>query len=187
MQGYYAADGAGNRLAEAPVGVVIDPAQNNGVVTNGASCPSCHNAGLIPFADTVRQFVENNRRRFSNETYEDVMEQYPDAAAFNRQLDLDSAVHVNATVLAGVPKGESDPVSRVYLDFQRVNLDLRLAAGELGVEPSVLLDNVNLLDPRLGNLAIEGGYVGREILDATFLDAVCTLQLVQENSPAGCS
>jgi hypothetical protein len=186
MQGYYAADGAGNRLATAPIGVVIDPAQNNGLVTNGASCHSCHNAGLITFADTVRQFVLDNKFRFNNQTFEAVMEQYPDAATFNRQMDLDSAMHVNATERAGVPKGEADPVSRVYLDFQRVSVDLRLASGELGVEPDVLLDNIDLLDPRLGNLSVEGGYVGREIMDATFLDSVCVLQGIQQNSPAGC-
>jgi hypothetical protein len=186
MQGYYAADGAGNRLATAPLGVVIDPAQNNGLVTNGASCHSCHNAGLITFVDTVRQFVLDNKFRFNNETFENVMEQYPDAATFSRQMDLDSAMHVNATVRAGVPKGEADPISWVYLDFQRLSVDLRLAAGELGVEPDVLLENIDLLDPRLSNLSVEGGYVGREIMDATFLDSVCVLQRVQQNSPVGC-
>jgi hypothetical protein len=186
MQGYYAADGAGNRLATAPIGVVTDPAQNNGLVTNGASCHSCHNAGLITFRDTVRQFVLDNKVRFNNETFEDVMEQYPDTATFDRQMDLDSAMHVNAVERAGVPKGEADPVSWVYLDFQRLNVDLRLAAGELGVEPDVLLENVDLLDPRLGNLSVEGGHVGREIMDATFLDSVCVLQGFQENAPAGC-
>jgi mono/diheme cytochrome c family protein len=186
MQGYYAADGAGNRLATAPIGVVIDPAQNNGRVTNGASCHSCHNAGLVPFTDTVRQYVLDNELRFNSETFQDVMDQYPDAATFNRQMNLDSTMHVNATERAGVPKSEADPVSRVYLDFQRVDVDLRLAAGELGVEPEVLRDNLDLLDPRLGPLSVEGGHVGREIMDATFLDSVCTLQGVQENSPVGC-
>jgi hypothetical protein len=186
MQGYYAADGAGNRLATAPIGVVIDPAQNNGLVTNGASCHSCHNAGLISFRDTVRQFVLDNKFRFDQQTFENVMEQYPDAATFNRQMDLDSEMHVTAVELAGVPRNEPDPVSRVYLDFQRVEVDLRLAAGELGVEPDVLLDNIDQLDPRLGNLSVEGGYVGREIMDATFLDSVCRLQSVQQNSPAAC-
>jgi hypothetical protein len=186
MQGYYAADGAGNRLDTAPIGVVIDPAQNNGLVTNGASCHSCHNAGLIPFIDTVRRYVEDNKGRFTNEVYEDVMAQYPDAATFERQMNLDSAVHVEAVERAGVSKREADPVSRVYLDFQRVNIDLRLAAGELGVKPDVLLENIDLLDPRLGNLSIEGGYVGREIMDDTFLESVCVLQSVQANSPLGC-
>jgi hypothetical protein len=186
MQGYYVADGAGNRLATAPVGVVIDPAQNNGIVTNGASCPSCHNAGLITFVDTVRKYVLDNKVRFDGETFDNVMEQYPEPAAFNRQVLLDSAVHVEAVERAGVPRTKPDPVSWVYLDFQRVNVDLRIAAAELGVEQDVLLENIDLLDSRLGNLALAGGYVGREIMDDTFLDSVCVLQGVQENAPVGC-
>jgi mono/diheme cytochrome c family protein len=186
MQAYYVANGAGDRLATAPVGVVIDPAQNNGLVTNGASCPSCHNAGLISFTDAVRRYVQENRVRFDNETFENVMQQYPDSAAFNRQIALDSAVHIEATERAGVPRRKADPVSRVYLDFQRINVDLRIAAGELGVEPEVLIDSIDLLDARLANLTIEGGYVGREIMDDTFLDSVCILHGVQENTPVGC-
>src|SRR5690606_35880858 len=58
LQGYYVAAANGDRLAAAPIGVVIDHTQNNGIVTNGASCHSCHNAGMITFTDTVRQYVE---------------------------------------------------------------------------------------------------------------------------------
>jgi hypothetical protein len=186
MQGYYAANGAGERLATAPVGVVIDPAQNNGRVTNGASCHSCHNAGMITFTDSVRSYVVENRVQYDNETFEDVMEQYPDFATFKSQMDRDSAVHVEATERAGVPPGTPDAVSRVYLDFQLGNIDLNMAAGELSVEPEILLENIDLLDPRLANLAVEDGYVARSIMDATFLDSVCVLHSVQDNSPVGC-
>jgi mono/diheme cytochrome c family protein len=186
MQGYYAADGAGNRLATAPIGVVIDPAQNNGLVTNGASCHSCHNAGMITFTDTVRQFVEDNRVRFDNETFENVMEQYPDGPTFQAQMDRDSEVHIAATERAGVPAGAPDAVSRVYLDFQLGNVDLTIAAGELGVDREFLLRNIDLLDPRLANLGVDGGYIDRNIMDDTFLDSICILQSVQENTPVGC-
>jgi serine/threonine-protein kinase len=186
MQAYYVAAANGLRLAEAPIGVVIDPAQNNGLVTNGASCHSCHNIGMITFTDSVRQYVIDNRVEFDNDTYEDVLEQYPTADAFKRQMDLDSEVHLNATEQAGVPRGTPDPISRVYLDFQLGNIDARLAAGELGVTQEVLERNLNLLDPRLGNLGEEGGYVDRNIFEAVFLDSVCVLQSVQDNGPVGC-
>jgi len=186
MQGYYAADGAGNRLATAPIGVVIDPAQNNGRVTNGASCHSCHNAGMISFTDSVRRFVEDNSVRFDRETFEDVMEQYPDAQTFQRQMDLDSNMHLAAAERAGVPPNTPDPVSRVYLDFQFVNIDLRLAAGELGVEPEELRQSIGLLDPRLAPLALEGGHVDRNTMTDTFLSSVCELHSVQDNAPVGC-
>jgi hypothetical protein len=186
LQGYYVAAANGNRLAEAPIGVVIDPAQNNGLVTNGASCHSCHNIGMITFTDNVRQYVIDNRVEFNNDTFEDVMEQYPTAAVFQSKMDADSEVHLNATELAGVPRGTPDPISRVYLDFQLGNLDLRLAAGELGVTAEDLERNLNLLDPRLAILGDEGGYVDRNIFEATFLDSVCVLQSVQDNGPVGC-
>jgi hypothetical protein len=141
---------------------------------------------MITFADSVRQYVTENKVQYDNETFEDVMEQYPDAETFRSQMDRDSAVHIAATEEAGVPVGTPDAVSRLYLDFQLGNIDLRIAAGELGVEPDVLRDNLALLDPRLGNLGTEGGYVDRNIMDATFLDSVCILQSVQENGPVGC-
>jgi len=188
MQAYYVAAADGTRLAEAPIGVVIDPAQNNGLVTNGASCHSCHNAGMITFTDTVRQFVIDNRVQFDNETFEDVMEQYPSKAEFERQMDLDSQVHIRAAEASGVPEGTPDPISRVYLDFQLGNVTAKTAAGELGVTKEFLLDNLDLLDPRLAPLGEEGefAYVDRNIFGATFLDAVCTLQLSQDNTPVGC-
>ena len=188
FQGYYVANAAGQRLDEAPVGIVIDPAQNNGTVTNGASCHSCHNAGMITFTDTVRPFVEANKQLFDNATYEHVINQYPtDQAALQRVMDEDSAVHVNAVVKSGIPAGTPDAVSRVYLDFQfQVNIDSKLAAGELNVTEQELLDSLDLLDPALDNLGDKGGYVSREVFTANFLDSLCTLHSVDENQPVGC-
>jgi hypothetical protein len=188
MQAYYVAAADGTRLAEAPIGVVIDPAQNNGLVTNGASCHSCHNAGMITFTDTVRQFVIDNRVQFDNDTFEDVMEQYPSKAEFERQMDLDSQVHIRAAEAAGVPEGTPDAISRVYLDFQLGNVTAKVAAGELGVTQDFLIDNLDLLDPRLAPLGEDGdnAYVDRNIFGDAFLDAVCTLQLSQDNTPVGC-
>jgi hypothetical protein len=186
LQAYYVANAAGARLATAPIGVVIDPAQNNGLVTNGASCNSCHNAGMITFTDTVRQFVEDNRTKFDNETYESVMIQYPDAKTFQEQMDRDSAVHVAALEEAGVPAKVPDPISRVYLDFQLGDITLDIAAGELAVPVEQLKRDINLLDPRLSVLNDEGGAVSREIFDDTFFDSVCVLHQVNNNAPANC-
>jgi hypothetical protein len=186
LQAYYVANAAGARLATAPIGVVIDPAQNNGLVTNGASCNSCHNAGMITFTDTVRQFVEDNRTQFDNDTYESVLAQYPDAVTFKKAMDKDSAVHVAALEEAGVPAGVPDPISRVYLDFQLGDVTLEQAAGELAVPVDQLRQDLDLLDPRLSVLNDEGGAVSRKIFDDTFFDSVCQLQSVNTNAPANC-
>jgi len=188
MQGYYVANAAGTRLAEAPVGIVIDPAQNNGTVTNGASCHSCHNAGMITFTDTVRPFVEDNKQLFDNATYEHVINQYPtDQAALQAVMDEDSDIHVKAVVKSGIPKGSPDAVSRVYLDFQfNVNITADLAAGELYVTKLELLDSLELLSPALSNLGEKDGYVSRDVFSANFLDSLCQLHTVDENQPANC-
>jgi serine/threonine-protein kinase len=186
MQGYYVAAANGQRLAEAPIGVVIDPAQNNGLVRNGASCHSCHNAGLITFTDTVRDFVIENRIKFDNETYESVLAQYPDPKVFQAKMDLDSAMHVNAVERAGVPKDTPDPITRTFLDFELGNIKLNYAAGELGVTPAELEDNLDSLDPRLAPLGEKDGYVDRAIFTNAFADALCVMHSVSENSPLVC-
>jgi serine/threonine-protein kinase len=188
LQAYYVADAAGDRLNAAPVGVVIDPAQNNGEVTNGASCHSCHNLGMITFTDTVRQFVVENKFLFDNDTYEDVLEQYPEPAEFQRVMDRDSELHVAAVEEAGVPRKTPDPVSRVFLDFQLGNVTAEIAAGELQVTKEELLDNLDLLNPQLQNLGAEGeaAYVDRQVFTNNFLDSFCRLHEVDENTPVGC-
>jgi len=186
MQGYYVAAANGQRLAEAPIGVVIDPAQNNGLVRNGASCHSCHNAGLITFTDTVKKYVIENKRDFDNETFESVLLQYPDKDVFQAQMDRDSAMHMSATERAGVPIGTPDPITRTFLDFQLKDIPLNYAAGELGITADELLENLDILDPRLSPLGAKGGYVDRNIFTDSYLDALCTLQTVAENGPVGC-
>jgi len=186
FQGYYVANAAGKRLNEAPVGIVIDPAQNNGLVTNGASCHSCHNAGMITFTDTVRQFVVENRTIFNNDTYEAVMNQYPTAQVFQAAMDRDSELHVSAVEKAGIKRGTPDAVSRMYLDFQLGNVDAKTAAGELQVTEDVLLANIEKLDPKLANLANKDGYVDRDIFTNAYVDSLCVLHSIDENSPANC-
>ncbi len=186
MQAYYVANAVGDRLNAAPVGVVIDPAQNNGEVVNGASCHSCHNAGMITFTDTVRQFVVENRTLFDRDTYEDVLEQYPSPQEFQRVMDEDSELHVRAVEESGVPRKTPDPVSRVFLDFQLGNIDLEMAAGELQVSKEELLDNLDLLNPQLQNLGTPGGYVDRQIFTNNYLDSMCQLHTVDENQPLNC-
>jgi hypothetical protein len=101
-------------------------------------------------------------------------------------MDADSKMHVDALERAGVPRKTPDAVSRTYLDFQLGNVTIDVAAGEFGVPAEDLVEEIDLLDPQLANLAVEGAYVDRNIVDATYLDTICILQQVQENAPANC-
>jgi serine/threonine-protein kinase len=185
LQAYYVAAANGARLAEAPVGVVIDPAQNNGKVTNGASCHSCHNAGMITFTDTVKRYVIENRFDFDNETYDAVLAIYPDPPEFQAAMDRDSALHVRAVEEAGVPEGTPDPISRTFLDFQLGEITLDIAAAELGVTPEELEGELGGdLDPVLNTLA-DGGQIDRQAFTDVYLDSLCKLQAVSDNTPVG--
>ena len=141
----------GSRLAVAATGVVVDPSQNNGVVTNGASCHSCHNAGMISSVIS-HQCVIDNKFQFDTDTYQQVMNTFPDQQTMQTYIDRDSAVHVNALVEAGVPKGTTNPVSRLYIDFQLANISTAQVAGELQVTKDELVQNLQLLDPTLRDL-----------------------------------
>jgi len=186
LQGYYVAKFDGTRLNDAPIGVVVDPSQNGGNVVNGASCNSCHNAGMISFTDQVRQYVVDNAVDFDKQTYEDVMADYPDMVTFQAVMDSDSKMHTDGLVKAGLPAGTPDPVSRVFLDFQLGNTTLQSAAGELGVTQAQLKAALPLLNPELQVLASDGGYVSRTVFTANFKSSVCILQSVNENSPVNC-
>jgi mono/diheme cytochrome c family protein len=187
LQGYYVSLADGKRLAQAGVDVVVDPSQNNGIVTNGASCNSCHNAGIISFGDKVRQFVIDNKFKFDSDTFQTVMDQFPDATTMQGYVDSDSAVHNNALIRAAIPAGTPDPVSRVYLDFQLANISTAQVAGELNVTPDELKQNLQLLDPTLQDLGNpQKGYIERPVLQNVFLNTVCALHSVDENVPVGC-
>jgi serine/threonine-protein kinase len=185
LQAYYVANAAGTRLNEAPAGVVIDPSQNNGTVTNGASCHSCHNAGMIPFDDTVLGYVLSNPRDFDAQTFEDVQEQYPTQDEWNAIFEFDSKTHVDATVRAGVPEGTPDPIGRVFLEFQLGDVTTNLAAGELGVTPEELMADANRLDPRF-DFSIADGRTDRNTFTDAYLDSLCIMQSFSQNQPANC-
>jgi len=185
MQGYYVAAANGTRLAEAPVGVVIDPAQNNGLVTNGASCHSCHNAGLIDFRDTVKPYVMANKTQYDNDTYESVLAQYPDPDQFLAAMKRDSELHLARTEDAGVPIGTPDAISRVFLDFE-LRLTPEQAAGELQVPLDQFMENVGELDERLAAWGREGGRVDRPLFNTLYLDSICVFHASSDNQPVGC-
>lgn len=186
MFAYLVAAANGALLNAAPNDVVQDPAQNNGIVVNGASCHSCHNAGIIPFSDTVKPYVLSRPQDFDADTFEDVIEQYPEPEVFDSIVQQDSQFFINATERTGVPAGTPDPISRVYLQFQLGDVTTALAAGELGVTPEQLLENANRLDPRLGGLTDGEGHTDRNTFTNLYLDSLCIMQSASQNQPANC-
>ena len=57
LQAYYLVDAGGNRLDEAPIKIVRNPAASDPTVRNGLSCIGCHTEGMKTFEDEVRAVV----------------------------------------------------------------------------------------------------------------------------------
>ena len=179
----YAIDGGGSRAT------TVVPHQNCGTCDDLealplAACPACHSGGLLPIVDQVREYVERNERDFDRDTFAAVQAQYPTADELDALLQRDSDVHRAALARALVPAVGSDPLSRVYFRFERAGLDLRQAAGELGVAAEAL-EKLPALDPRLAPLQ-SGSSVDRATFTSTFGSALCLLHADARNRVAGC-
>lgn len=188
MMGFYVAanDGVGSRLTEAPTDVVVDPGQvkNNKAVTNGVSCNSCHQWGIFPFNDRVREWVLANQLDYDGETYETVLELYPTNEDMAEIVDADSEYFLSSLRASGVPTNLTDPVTRVHRDFVAKQVQKERAAGDLGVPVTLLEREMSRLDPRLRNVLRQG--IDRELFDVLYFDSLCTLQVSARNRPVGC-
>jgi hypothetical protein len=124
---------------------------------------------------------------FSVDTGEDILAQYPAEEDFIALLEHDSELHRAAAEQAGVPRNTPDPISRVFLQFERDRLTLRRAAAELGVTPDVLGARLGELDARLAPLADPEGSVERGTFSSVFGSALCVLHGDAAQHPALCS
>jgi hypothetical protein len=185
LQGYYVAANNANqdRLTEAPTDVVVDPSQvkNLGAVTNGISCMSCHQDGIIQFTDTVREWVVNDPTSYDQETFELVTELYPTNDDMLDVVNEDKEYFQVALEESGVPLDIADPSDRVFLDFEIAHVKLDRAAGDLGVTPKLLQDNLARLDPRLRNVERDG--IDRELFKVVYQDSICQLLVFGDNVP----
>jgi serine/threonine-protein kinase len=171
LQGYFIANGKGERVEAAPTDIVTDKFAEDKTVRNGLACLRCHDRGMKAFKDTVRPAVER----------------MPGTPGFDKQLarklypeekEMDDLVQADekrflealAKVLGKPPAGEPlVPVSHRYLDEP---LTLASAAGELGLAKS---DGLSFLfrSPQfaalgLMPLAADGGVVRRDAWEDYF-------------------
>jgi mono/diheme cytochrome c family protein len=132
MQGYFVANGQGQRVDAAPTEIVTDKFASDRIVRNGLSCIRCHDQGMKEFTDTIAPAVQK----------------LPAEPGFDKQFalrlydgkTLDTALRRDRTLfqksieelLGRKPAGYEPltPVARRYLDEP---LSLGQAAGELGL------------------------------------------------------
>jgi serine/threonine-protein kinase len=163
--------------------ILLDTNQNNFRAITSVSCSNCHATGLIPVVDEVRDITLANARAL--ELDRDEIEQlegiYVSPQEFARVVQEDSqGFYQRALQLADLPIQGGDPVSSVFLRFDQ---DMRIedAAGDLGLTPDDLADNLDILNPVLE--VLDRGTIDRDDFTAVFVDSLCRISTPLENQP----
>ncbi len=170
MQGYFLANGAGQRIEKAPVEIVSDPLRPDRQVEVGLSCMTCHGRGLIPKDDQVRAHVEKNAAAFPADVVDSVRGLYPPSQRLRALLDADTKRYLAALESAGIPAEGPEPVSTLTLRYEAV-VDLAGVAAEFGLRPDAFakqLSSSPSLQRLLGALHSRGGTVQRSIVEEQF-------------------
>ena len=181
LQGYLLADESGRRIAQGPTNIVSDPKQPDRTVTNGVSCMSCHYAGIIPKRDEVGVAVRANRNAF--EEADDILALYRDSSELDALMAKDAAKFAEVLKQLGINNisrsGES--VSAIAARFQ-IDIDLRNAAAEFGLEPQEFLDRLassTQVARMFSSLTIKAGTIKRDVFKEVFTDACVDLKLTE--------
>ena len=183
LNAYVIFDGAGLRQTETEV--VFDPNEADGAVENSVSCSGCHAAGLNPITDEVRAYVQANSRDFDNDEFEEIQDSFLAQPEIDATLRSDSQIYQAALRRAGLDGMTIDPVGSVYVRFDS-DVDVAVAAGDLGLTPDDLRDDLTFLsqqvDPQLS--VLRSGSLLRDGFEELYLPALCALSITSENRPS---
>ena len=176
LQAYYLADAGGNRLDEAPIAIVSNPAVSDPTVRNGLSCIGCHTEGMKDFEDQIRDVVEQNENPpFDKDR---ALRLYIEKTVMDRLIEEDTDRYRQALEATGDVFGGIEPVQRFHEAFQ-APLNASHAAAAVGLEPETFLgkinQNVSLQNLGLQVLTNEGGNVKRDAWTSNFEQIVSAL------------
>jgi mono/diheme cytochrome c family protein len=181
MLGFIISDAAGNIVEDSDI--LLDTNQNNFRAVTSISCSNCHARGLLPVVDEVREIALANALTsgLNNDEVEQLRSVYPEPEEFLRIVEGDSDQFFrSALTRAGVDLDGGDAVSSVFFRFDQ---DMRLAdaAGDLGLTPDSLDENLQLINPALN--VLDNGVLDRDDFTQFYVDSLCRLSLVNENQP----
>jgi hypothetical protein len=181
LLGFVIADDQGAIVEDSDI--LLDTNQNNFRALTSVSCSGCHSAGFIPVIDEVREISLDNAiaLQFNRDEVEDLEDLYPEPAEFAQIVADDSSqFYSNALDRLQLPLKGGDPVSGYFLQFDR---DMRIndAAGDLGLSPDDLRENLRELDPALQ--VLDRGVIDRDDFTQFYVNSLCLLSTPLENQP----
>ena len=174
LQAYYLADAGGNRLDEAPISIVSNPAASDPTVRNGLSCIGCHTEGMKDFEDEVRGVVEQNENPpFDKDR---ALRLYVEKTVMDALIEEDTDCYRQALETAGGVFGGIEPIQRFHEAFQGP-LDASHAAATVGLETEVFLGKIrgSTSLQNLGLLVLENGTVKRDTWTSKFSEVFSAL------------
>ena len=188
LQAYLLVDANGNRLNDAPINIVSNPAASDPTVRNGLSCIGCHTQGMKKFEDTVRAAIEQDDNPPYNK--EQALRLYPEQSVLNELLQKDTQRYQQALEKIGGPfaddasrqrffkQHENEPVQRFHEAFQ-APLDASHAAAAVGLETTEFLTQIrekqSLKNLGLQTLTDANGTVKRDAWTSNFDDVIFAL------------
>ena len=174
LHAYYIALADGTRLDVAPNTIVTDPEQPDRLVINGLSCMSCHDKGLKPKEDEIRDHALANADLFSRSDLDQILGLYVEPDILSDLLKADKVRYRKSVEKAGGNTNNPDPTLALVREFEAA-VDRKRAAVELGLTEAQL--EVHLLNPDVGALLSvlrdDGGTLKRELFNEAFNEVAC--------------
>ena len=188
LQAYLLVDANGNRLNDAPIDIVSNPAASDPTVRNGLSCIGCHTQGMKKFEDSVRAAIEQNENPPYNK--EQALRLYAKQSVLDNLVAKDTLRFQQALEKIGGPfaddasrqqffkKCENEPIQRFHESFQ-APLNASDAAAAVGLETDAFLIQIrekqSLKNLGLQTLTDENGTVKRDAWTSNFDDVISAL------------
>jgi mono/diheme cytochrome c family protein len=179
LHAFYIANANNNRIDKAPVAIVSDPKRPDRAVEAGVSCMSCHVTGILPKADQIRDHLDKNPKAFTRTEAEIIRALYPGKDTVLKLMEDDARRYAEVVAKTGAKVSKFEAVSTITLKYE-ADLDLDLAAAEVGQTPSQLRDQIDASDTlrkHFGALRAPGGTVSRQIWVQAFGDLTRELRL----------
>ena len=188
LQAYLLVDANGNRLDDAPIDIVSNPAASDPTVKNGLSCIGCHTQGMKTFTDSVRAAIEQDDNPPYNKGQ--ALRLYPEQSVLDALVAKDTVRFQEALEKIGGPfaddaarqrffkQHENEPVQRFHELFQ-APLSASDAAAAVGLETDAFLIQIrekqSLKNLGLQTLTDVNGTVKRDAWTSNFEAVISAL------------
>ncbi len=196
LQAYLLVDANGNRLNDAPIDIVSNPAASDPTVRNGLSCIGCHTQGMKKFKDSVRAAIEQDDNPSYNKAQ--ALRLYPEQSVLNALVANDTERFQQALEKIGGPfaddasrqrffkQHENEPIQRFHELFQ-TPLNASHAAAAVGLETEAFLTQISekqsLKNLGLQTLTGVNGTVKRDAWTSNFDDVISALNTPDSTLP----